>query len=171
MTDEATKLTLSTIAKQYHDEAEAYKLIESLRWSNGPVCPHCGSINHAYFLTPKAGARKTRTGAASARRVWKCGDCRKQFSVLVGTIFEDSKIPLSKWLLAIHQLCSDKNGTAAHELHRTLGITQKSAWFMAHRIRYAMERDPLAGMLQGTVEVDETYWGGEAKNMHAATAS
>ena len=78
------------------------------------------------------------------RRIWKCADCREQFSVLVGTIFEDSKIPLSKWLLAIHLLCQGKNGVSAHELHRTLGITYKSAWFMTHRIRYAMERELLA---------------------------
>ncbi len=155
-------LTLSEIAKHFSDEGEAYKLVERLRWANSPVCPHCGSVNHAYYLEPKEGARKTRKGAPTYRRVWKCGDCRKQFSVLVGTIFEDSHIPLAKWLLAVHLMCSDKNGVSAHELHRTLGITYRSAWFMAHRIRYAMERPPLVDKLQGIVEADETYIGGKA---------
>lgn len=165
MTDE---LNLSTIAKQYQDEDEAYQLIERLRWPDGPVCPHCGVVGHAYFLEPKAGTRTTRIGSASFRRIWKCGDCRKQFSVLVGTIFEGSHIPLSKWLLALHMLCSDKNGVAAYELHRTLGITQKSAWLMAHRIRYAMQHMDFSMPLSGTVEADETYFGGAAENMHKA---
>ncbi len=159
-------INLSNLAKYYSDEGEAYKLMEGLRWPHGPVCPHCGVVGHAYYLEPKQGARTTRKGTASARRVWKCGACRKQFSVLIGTIFEDSKIPLSKWLLAIHLLCSNKNGTAAYELHRVLGITHKSAWFMAHRIRYAMARSPLAEKLGtdgGAVEADETYIGGKAK--------
>ncbi len=168
MADE--QLTLSTIAKRFSDEAEAYKFVESIRWPNGPVCPHCGSINHAYFLTPKDGARKTRTGSTSARRVWKCAEknCRKQFSVLKGSIFEDSKVPLSKWLLAFHLMCSDKNGTAAYELHRTLNLDRKTAWFLAMRIRFAMQQEPLASKLAGVVEVDETYMGGAAKNMHKA---
>ena len=130
------------------------------------MCPHCGSINHAYFLKPKNGARKTRTGSVSARRVYKCGDCRKQFSVLIGTVFEGSKIPLFKWLLAFHMIASAKNGVAAFELHRTLDISVESAWFMAHRIRFALTGHP-SPMLSGTVEVDETYIGGAAKNMHA----
>lgn len=159
-------INLSTLAKEFSDEAEAYKLVERIRWPNGPVCPHCGTVGRAYYLEPKEGPRKTRKGTASARRVWKCGACRKQFSVLVGTIFEDSKVPLSKWLLAVHMLCSAKNGVAAYELHRTIGVTVKTAWFMAHRIRYAMERGPLATKLQGAVEADETYIGGKAKNIH-----
>lgn len=159
---EPTTFNLSTLAKQFSDEEAAHKLLEEWRWPNGPVCPHCGSENRAYFLEPKGGARATRRGKTTVRRVWKCAVCRKQFSVLVGTIFEGSHIPLSKWLLAIHMLSSDKNGTAAYELHRTLGITPRSAWFMAHRIRLAMAREPLVDMLRGTVEADETYIGGKA---------
>jgi len=162
------RLNLGTIAKHYQDEGEAYKFIESIRWPSGPVCPHCGSIDHAYFLTPKDGARKTRTGSTSARRVWKCAECRKQFSVLIGTIFEGSHIPLFKWLLAFHMLASAKNGVAAFELHRTLNISVESAWFMAHRIRYALDGERTNEKLNGTIEADETYFGGAAKNMHKA---
>lgn len=163
--------TFSQIAKYFSDEGEAYKLVERLRWPSGPVCPHCGVIDHAYYLAPKEGPRKTRTGNTSDRRVWKCGTCRKQFSVLVGTIFEDSRIPLSKWLLAIHEMCADKNGVSALELSRKLDITYKSAWFMAHRIREAMKRPPLLGKLQGTIEVDETYIGGRAKGKRGRGAA
>jgi transposase-like protein len=158
------KLTLDYVAKHLSDEATAYGFIEGLRWPNGPVCPHCESTK-AYFLQPRDGSdtRATRTGSATQRRVWKCAACRKQFSVLVGTIFEGSKIPLGKWLLAIYMMCSGKNGVAAHELHRDLEITYKSAWFMAHRIRYAMSRPPLVGKLSGIIEADETYFGGKPR--------
>jgi transposase-like protein len=165
---EPKDLNLGTIAKYFSDEGEAYKFVESIRWPDGkPVCPHCGVIGHAYYLQPKDGARKTRTGSTSARRVWKCGACRKQFSVLVSTIFERSKIPLFKWLLAFHMMAANKNGVAAYELHRTLAISTESAWFMAHRIRYALEGGNGSDPLTGTIEADETYVGGKAKNMHA----
>jgi len=155
-------LNLSTLAKQFSDEDVAREMLEAKRWPNGTVCPHCGATG-AYKLTPKAtSSRPVRKG------VWKCCECRKQFTVTVGTIFEDSRIPLSKWLLAIHLLCSSKKGHSAHQIHRMLGITYKSAWFMCHRIRYAMAEEPLASKLQGTVEVDETYIGGKSKNMHAS---
>jgi transposase-like protein len=161
-------INLSTIAKHFSDEAAAYTLIEAIRWPDGPVCPRCGTVDHAYMLEPRKGERTTRKGTVSHRRIWKCGACRKQFSVLVGTIFEDSKVPLSKWLLTIHLLCAGKNGVSAHELHRQLGVTYKTAWFMAHRIRYAMERPAMGGKLAGIIEGDETYFGGKAKNMHRA---
>src|SRR5260370_843114 len=176
--DNEITLNLSTIAKHFSSEEAAYELIESIRWPNGPVCRHCGSVDHAHLLTPLNGYGTTSTGKVSYRRVWKCADCRQQFSVLVGTIFEDSKIPLSKWLLAIHLLCQGKNGVSAHELHRTLNITYKSAWFLAHRIRYAMARQPLAGMLNigneqlpGIVEADETYIGGKARGKRGRGAA
>ncbi len=165
---ERKALTLSTMAKQFSDEEEAYKYVEKTRWANGVVCPHCGSIDRAYYLEPQNGTRTTRTGRKTYRRVWKCAECHEQFSALVGTIFEDSKIPLSKWLLAVLEISADKNGVSSMELSRKLGITQKSAWFMAHRIRYAQNGFPLSEMLKGTVEVDETYIGGKARNMHRA---
>jgi transposase-like protein len=158
----AMGLTISDISRVYNDEAAAYELLETIRWPNGPICPHCGGLK-AHYIAPKNGHRATRKGNPTYRRLWRCHACRKQFSVLVGTIFGDSHIPLGKWLMAFHLLCSGKNGVSAHELHRQLGVTVKSAWFMAHRIRYAMERPPLLDKLQGIVEADETYIGGRRR--------
>lgn len=141
----------------YLDEDAAREYLERLRWPNGAVCPHCGAIG-AYKLQPKASSKRpVRKG------VWKCRGCRKQFTVRIGTIFEDSHIPLYQWLSAIQFLCSSKKGISAHQLHRMLNITYKSAWFMAHRIRYAMSQPPLNKKLQGIVEADETYIGGKAR--------
>ncbi|MEX0825433.1 MAG: IS1595 family transposase [Acidimicrobiia bacterium] len=152
-------LNLAELAKHLTDEHAAWELIESIRWPEGPTCPHCGWEDGAYYL----GNRKTRKGEVSPRRLWKCSHCRKQYSALIGTIFERSHIPLSKWLLGIHLMSAGKNGVSAHELSRQLGITVKSAWFMSHRIREAMKLDPLAGMLSGTIEADETYIGGKRR--------
>src|SRR5215475_10693872 len=150
-------MNLNDIAKSYHDEDSARAFLEAQRWSNGEVgCPKCGEIGRAYRLTPKEGS-KTRKG------LWKCGACRKQFTVTVGTIFEDSHIPLNKWLMAIHLLCSSKKGMSAHQLHRMLGVTYKSAWFMAHRIRYMMSQPSFKKKLFGVVEADETYVGGKRR--------
>jgi transposase-like protein len=113
-------------------------------------------VDNAYRLTPRPGS-KTRKG------LWKCRDCRSQFTVTVGSVFEDSHIALSKWVIGIHLMCASKKGMSAHQLHRMLGITYRAAWFMAHRIRYAMA--PLQDeKLRGTVEADETYVGGRASN-------
>jgi len=147
-----TKLNKSIFVNE--DEAREY--LEQLRWPNGAVCPHREAIG-AYKLQPKAESKRpVRKG------VWKCKSCRKQFTVTVGTIFEDSHIPIHQWLSAIQFLCASKKGMSAHQLHRILNITYKSAWFMAHRIRYAMGQPPLAEKLQGVVEADETYIGGKA---------
>lgn len=140
------------LAKDYcrmtDDEARTY--LEKLRWPDGPVCPHRGSLN-AVALNGKA----TRPG------VHKCRDCRKQFTVTVGTIFERSHLPLNYWLYAFARMCASKKGISAKQLERELGISYKGAWFMCHRIRHAMLEDPT--MLTGSVEVDETYVGGKPK--------
>ena len=153
-------MNLSKLAKQFSDETSARAFMEELRWgknAKNAACPRCGGAD-PYRLTAKPGSKSpVRPG------VWKCRACRKQFTVTVGTVFESSHIPLSKWLLAIHLLASSKKGISAHQLHRNLGITYEAAWFMAHRLRYAMNMGPLADLLDGIVEVDETYVGGRRR--------
>ena len=162
-------LSIPQLATKLQTEADAYKFLEDLRWGNRPVCPHCGSARKPYFLTPKNGeSRKTRTGTATQRRVWKCADCRKQFSVLAGTIFHGSKIPVRTWVFVVFEMASSKNGVSAREIERKYDLTPKTAWFMMHRIREAMKREPMAGLLSGRVVADETYWGGKPSNRHGA---
>jgi transposase-like protein len=160
-------LSIPALAEKIPTEADAYRLLEDLRWDGRPICPHCGSVRQHYFLKPANGkTRKTRTGSASERRVWKCADCRKQFSALTGTIFHGTKIPVRKWLFVIFEMCSSKNGVAAREIQRKYDLTEKSAWYMLHRIREAMKREPLAGLLSGRVVADETWIGGKPSNRH-----
>ena len=147
---------------RFNDADAARAFVEAQRWPNGPICPHCGVEGEAYRIESK-GASKTRKG------LWKCAACREQFTVTVGTIMEDSHIPLHKWLLAFHLLCSSKKGMSAHQIHRMIGVTYKSAWFMMHRIRYAMTQEPLSSKLSGVVEIDETYVGGKFRTPHKAT--
>jgi transposase-like protein len=155
-------MTLNLKAKIYNDETEARKHLEAIQWPEGPVCPHCGVVNEATELSGKS----TRPG------VYKCRPCQKPFSVTVGTVFEKSKIPLTKWLLATELLTSSKKGISAHQLHRMLGVTYKTAWFMAHRIREAMApapgSEPPLGGEGKIVEADETYVGKkDGKRKHA----
>jgi len=158
-------MNLTEIAKSYHSEESARAFLEAQRWADGkPACPKCGEIGRAYRLPPVAGKAKKDGTIAYRKGLWKCGACRKQFTVTVDTIFEDSHIPLNKWLMAIHLLCSSKKGMSAHQLHRMLGVTYKSAWCMAHRVRYAMAELNIAP-LSGTVEVDETYVGGKTRGL------
>ncbi len=154
-------ITLATLVPAFADEDKARELFESKRWPNGPVCPHCKATN-VCKLTPKPGSKSpVRPG------VYKCRDCRKQFTARVGTIFEDSKIPMHKWLMAIHLMSAAKNGISSHEMARLLDVTQKSGWFICHRLRAAMAVKPQKSMLGGVVEVDET-WVGARKPRHPA---
>jgi len=165
------EMNICSLAPYFADEAAAWELMESLRWPNGPVCPHCGEANQATFLKPRQGQRTTSTGNVSFRRTWKCQVCHKKFSVLVGSIFEGSKVPLRKWLAAFYVLTANKNGVVAYEIHRTLGVTNKTAWFMMHRIREAMKAGPLADMMRGTIVADETWIGGDPNRMNRKTAA
>lgn len=140
-------------------------------WTDGPICPHCGVVNHAYFIAPKSGYRVTSTGKTSYRRLLECADCHQQFSVLVGTVMEHSHIVVSKWMLTIHMMNANKNGVAALELSRTLGIGYRAAWFMAHRIRYAFGMTEPTAKMTGVVEADETYIGGRAKGKRGRGAA
>jgi transposase-like protein len=165
----ANEFSIPALARRIQTEADAYRMLEELRWKDGQpeACPHCGEVGRCYFLTPKNGtSRKTRTGAESQRRVWKCGGCRKQFSVLTGTIFHGSRVSIRTWFFVVVEMCSAKNGVSAREIERKYAVTPKTAWFMLHRIREAMRLEPLAGLLAGTVIADETWIGGRPSNRH-----
>lgn len=161
------EITLTAVAKMFSDEPAAWEYMEQLRWDGKPVCALCGSPNVAYLAPRTDTSRLTKTGRVSHRRVWKCSDCKRQFSVLIGTIFEGTKIPLNKWLMTVYLMSAGKNGMSAMEVHRDLGITYKSAWFMVHRIREAMAHSPNTSKLFGIVIADETFVGGDPGNRHA----
>ncbi len=154
-------------APHFHDADKAREFLEAKRWPDGPECPHCGVIGEAHKLTADLENKKAKTHVRKG--VWKCAACREQFTVTVGTIMEDSHIPLNKWLYAFHLLCASKKGISAHQMHRMLGVTYKSAWFMMHRVRYAMTQEPLSSKLDGIVEIDEAYIGGKRRKKNQAS--
>jgi transposase-like protein len=150
-------LNLAELSELFTNEDAARAFIEKRVWPNGPVCPHCESTE-AYVLTGKEGSKNpVRKG------VYKCKACRQQFTVRIGTIFEDSKLPFTKWLMTIHLMTSSKKGISSLQISRELGITVKSAWFMTHRIREAMRQENGSNQLEEIVEVDETYVGGKPR--------
>jgi transposase-like protein len=150
-----TPKTLQDAIIYFSDADRAFAYAVQYRWPNGFVtCPRCGSEKHAFIKT---------------RRIWECYGCKKQFSLKVGSIFEDSAIKLDKWMMAIWMICNCKNGVSSYEIARSIGVTQKSAWFMLHRIRKAMETGAYDGEIGGSgepVEVDESFIGGDPKNWH-----
>jgi transposase-like protein len=136
--------------RYFSDLDVATEFVANLRWPRGPVCPRCGCVEYSYLTT---------------RRLWKCKGCKKQYSVKLGTIFEDSPLGLDQWLPAVWLIANSKNGISSHELAKAVGTTQKSAWFMLHRIRLAMQTKSF-DKLDGEIEADETWIGGKARNMH-----
>jgi len=149
---------MNLTAPIFTDADKAREHLEATRWPHGPICPHCGVVDEATGLKGKA----HRAG------LYQCNACREQFTVTVGTVFERSKVPLNKWLLATYLMSSSKKGISAHQIGRTLGVTYKTAWFMCHRIREAMaEKNPAPMGGEGkTVEADESVVGGKEKNKH-----
>src|SRR6266699_646070 len=143
--------SLHEAIRYFADKDSSLTFLAALRWPNGVTCPACEARDPGFLKT---------------RRIWKCRDCGRQFSVKLGTIFEDSPIGLDKWLPALWMLANAKNGISSYELHRSLGVTQKTGWFMLHRIRLAMQNESVE-QFSGRVEADETFIGGKARNMHA----
>src|SRR6266571_5653497 len=141
--------TLQQAIQHFSDEQTCIDTVAAVRWPDGPTCPACEHKEHYYLKTQKR---------------WKCKDCNRQFSVKLGTIFEDSPLGLDKWLLAMWMIANCKNGVSSYEIHRAIGVTQKTAWFMLHRIRLGMQVGPEAGKFGGNggeVEADESFIGGK----------
>jgi transposase-like protein len=151
----ATPKTLQQAIQYYSDEQVCIDTVARMRWPNGPECPACGHKEHYYLKT---------------QRRWKCKECYKQFTVKLGTVFEESPLSLTKWLPALWMLISCKNGVSSYEIHRSLGVSQKAAWFMLQRLRLALQDGSIVKLGGGSapVEVDETFVGGKARNMHKA---
>jgi transposase-like protein len=167
-TEPKSKGALVSLTDGTLTEASARSMLEQIRWPNGVHCifPDCGGAE-VYRIEVKASQRKPKNGEAEGRfvgprQLFKCKACKRQFSVTKGTIFEDSKIPLRTWITVMYRMCSSKKGVSAHQIHREFGVTYESAWFMCHRIRYAME-DKNPTLLSGTIEADETYVGGKLR--------
>ena len=158
---------MSILSKKYfHIEAEAFAHLERVIWGDKPVCPHCGHDEKIYVLKGvRSKPSKKNPNGVERHGLKKCGSCRKQFTVRVGTVFESSHVPLTKWLQAAYLMMSSKKGISAKQLERTLEVAYKTAWFMAHRLREAMrsgDLDTPFGSGGGIVEIDETYVGGKS---------
>jgi transposase-like protein len=143
----------------FHDEDKAREALEAVRWPDGPICPHCGNSNPDLIAKVEGKKQSHRPG------LYYCNECKGQFTVTVGTVFERSKVPLTKWWMAAHMMNAGKNGVSAHEIHRALKVTYKTAWFMMHRLREALivsTPEPMGGS-GSAVQADETYWGNTSK--------
>jgi len=152
-------LTLSEISERFATDDKAREYLEIIRWPNGPVCPHCKNADSQKIWKIEANpSKKVRAG------LYQCAECDKQFTVTIGTIYEDSHIPLRKWLVAWYLVCSAKKGISALQIQRSLGLgSYRTAWMMMHKIRHAMKDPVFSGKLEGTVEIDETYVGGKPR--------
>jgi len=164
-----TPFNLASLAREYSDESAARLKFEEMRWGKGCVnvtCPHCAVIGLDNSYRVKVGP-----GSSTRPGLWRCRSCKGQFTVTKGTVFEDSHVPLTKWLLALYLLAASKKGMSAHQIHRMLKVKYQTAWFMMHRLRYAMSVGPLADKLRGVIEMDETFLGGKKKGKNGRSPS
>ncbi len=165
-----TRTTMASLSREIVTEADAYRHLEGLRWGQTPRCAHCAGTD-VYLIPPANGvSRKTAAGTMSERRVWKCRDCKRQFSVLTGTMMHATKVSIRTWILVIFDMMADKNGMSAREVERKYGVTPRTAWHMLHRIRSAMgSENKLLATMRGTIVSDETWVGGLPGRMNAKT--
>jgi transposase-like protein len=161
------KTTIASLSREIVTEADAYLYLENMRWHGTPVCPKCGTTDVRYVEPTNGVSRTTAGGSQSERRVWRCAPCRKQFSVLTGTIMHATKISVRTWVMVMFEMCCSKNGVAAREIERKYGLCPRTAWHMLHRIREAMSHDDFT-LFSGDVVSDEAYIGGEPGNRHVA---
>ena len=160
------EMSFPRLAAKIPTEFAAYEFLEEQRWHGRPVCPHCGSLgDHRYLEPANKVSRETSRGSQSQRRVWKCRDCKKQFSAITNTIMHGTHVPIRTWLFVIFEMVSNKNGVAAREIERRYDLHPKTAWFMLHRIREAMSAGT-GSPFSGVVVADETWIGGKPKNRH-----
>jgi transposase-like protein len=160
------KTTIASLSREIITEADAYLYLENMRWHGTPVCPKCGTTEVHYIAPSNGISRTTAGGSQSERRVWKCEPCRKQFSVLTGTMMHATKISVRTWVMVIFEMCSSKNGVAAREIERKYGLCPRTAWHMLHRIREAMSHDDQT-LFTGNVVADEVYIGGNPEFRHS----
>ncbi|MGC2176071.1 MAG: IS1595 family transposase [Acidimicrobiales bacterium] len=161
------KTTIASLSREIVTEADAYLYLENMRWHGTPVCPKCGTTDVHYIAPTNGVSRATVTGTQSERRVWRCNPCKKQFSVLTGTIMHATKIPVRTWVMVMFEMCASKNGVAAREIERKYGLNPRTAWHMLHRIREAMSHDNFHVLFTGDVAADEVYIGGDPEFRHA----
>lgn len=166
------KTTIASLSQQIVTEADAYLHLEGLRWGDVPRCAHCESTE-VHLIPPTNGvSRKTAAGTMSERWVWRCHSCRKQFSVLTGTMMHATKIPVRTWVLVIFDMCCAKNGISAREVERKYGVCARTAWHMLHRIRSAMgSENKFVASMRGVIVSDETWIGGDPERMNRKTAN
>lgn len=160
---------MQSLSAEIQTEADAYRHLERLRWGDTPRCSHCDGTDNVYLIVPMNGvSRKATNGTMTQRRVWRCRDCNKQFSVLTGTVMQGTKVPIRTWILVIFDMMSDKNGIVARAVERKYGVCPRTAWHMLCRNRHAIGHDDkLVQSMRGTIVSDETWVGGEPKWRHA----
>ena len=163
------RYTVTTLADRLRSEADAWEFLEELRWPKGIVCPTCHGSD-VYLIKPRNGvSRRTVSGSMSQRRTWACRPCRRQFSATSGTMMHGTRLPIRTWVMVFFEMASSKNGVSACEIERKYGMCPRSAWFLMHRIREAMQNDSVIATIRGTIVADETFIGGKVSRMNRKT--